>query len=81
MALKARYLEMNRLPKEAVDVKKALAVLPALIKGYLRLNCYVGMGAVIDADFNTTDVSIVAKTAHLPRKYLDPYRNDILSQA
>ena len=36
-ALPARYVEMNRLSKEAIDPKEALRALPPLVKGYLRL--------------------------------------------
>ncbi len=39
-ALPQRYVEMNRLSKEAIDPKEALRVLPPLIKGYLRLGAY-----------------------------------------
>ena len=36
-ALPERYVEMNRMSKEAIDPKAALRALPPLIKGYLRL--------------------------------------------
>ncbi len=72
-ALKERYVEMNRLPKEAVDAKRAFASLPALIKGYLRLSGYIGAGAVIDPEYNTTDVSIVVKTDRVTDKYAQRY--------
>jgi putative hemolysin len=61
------------MPKEAVDVKEGFALLPALIKGYLRMNGYVGLGAVIDPDYNTTDVSIVLKTDMVTEKYAQRY--------
>ena len=47
-ALRERYVEMNRISKETIDLKEALRVLPPLIKGYLRLGAYIGDGAVID---------------------------------
>ena len=72
-ALESRYVEMNLLPKEAVDVKRSFAVLPPLIKGYLRLSGYIGAGAVIDYDYNTTDVSIVVKTDLVTEKYATRY--------
>ena len=31
-----RYVEMNRMPKEAIDPKAAMRALPPLIKGYVR---------------------------------------------
>jgi L-ornithine Nalpha-acyltransferase len=42
-----------------LDDKRSLASLPPLIKGYLRLGCYIGEGAVTDPQFNTTDVLII----------------------
>ena len=72
-ALPDRYVEMNLMPKEAVDAKEAFSGLPALIKGYLRLSGYVGLGAVIDPEYNTTDVSIVVKTDLVTEKYAQRY--------
>ena len=34
-ALKDRYIEMNFMPKEQIDVKRTFASLPTLIKGYI----------------------------------------------
>jgi len=61
------YVEMNLMPKEAIDVKEALRALPAIIKGYLRAGCRIGEGAVIDHQFGTIDVFI-----YLPVKDMDP---------
>ena len=72
-ALAARYVDMRRLPTSAIDPQKALAELPPLIKGYLRLGGFVGDGAVIDHQFNTTDVSIVVKTDLITDKYYRHY--------
>jgi len=72
-ALPERYVEMNLLPKDAVDEKEAFALLPALIKGYLRLGGTIGSGAVIDPEYNTTDVSIVVKTDLVTEKYFQRY--------
>lgn len=72
-ALPERYVDMNLMPKEAVNVKEAFSLLPALIKGYLRLNGYIGLGAVIDPEYNTTDVGIVVKTNLVTDKYAQRY--------
>jgi len=72
-ALAHRYVEMNRLPMAVIDPARALAGLPPLIKGYLRLGGFVGDGAVIDADFNTVDVCIVVKTDLVTEKYSRHY--------
>lgn len=76
-ALDELYVEMNRMPKEQVDVKQGFAALPALIKGYLRLSGYIGAGAVIDPEYNTTDVSIVVKTDRVTDKYAQRYGKDM----
>jgi putative hemolysin len=73
LALPDQYVEMNRMPKEAIDVKEAFSALPALIKGYLRLGGYIGQGAVIDRQCNTTDVGIVVKTELVTEKYAQRY--------
>jgi putative hemolysin len=68
-ALPHRYVEMNRLPREKVDAKRTLATLPPLIKGYLRLGCYIGEGAVIDEQFNTIDVLIILPVSAINPRY------------
>ena len=72
-ALPGRYVEMRRMPPEAVDTRRTLVHLPPLIKGYLRLGGFVGDGAVIDQQFNTTDVAVVVKTALVTDKYYRHY--------
>ena len=70
MRVRARpelYVEMNLIPKDALDKKEALRALPPIIKGYLRAGCLIGDGAVIDHQFGTTDVFI-----YLPVKDIDP---------
>jgi len=69
-ALPRRYVELNRMPKSAVDAKAALQSLPPLIKGYLRLGAFVGDGAVIDRQFGTTDVLIVLPVAGISARYV-----------
>lgn len=61
------YQRMDRVPKEQIDTKAALKAIPPLIKGYLRLGAFVGDGAVIDKQFDTTDVCII-----LPVEKIDP---------
>jgi L-ornithine Nalpha-acyltransferase len=72
-AVPDRYIEMNRMAKDAIDPPRALALLPPLIKGYLRLGGFVGDGAVIDRQFNTTDVSIIVKTDLVTDRYYRHY--------
>jgi putative hemolysin len=54
--------EMDLLPVAALDRRAAMLGTPALIKAYLRLGGYVGDGAWVDRDFNTTDVCLVMDT-------------------
>lgn len=72
-ALPALAVDMNRLPADGLDAKRALAGLPPLIKGYLRLGGFVGDGAVIDYQFNTTDVCVIVKTELVTEKYYRHY--------
>jgi putative hemolysin len=72
-ALPNRYIEMNRLPREQVDAKMALKEMPPLIKGYLRLGCYIGEGAVIDEQFNTTDVLIILPVSAINARYFSHF--------
>ena len=74
-ALPERYVEMNLMSKEAIDPKAALRSLPPLIKGYLRLGCYIGDGAVIDRQFGTTDVLIVLPVSALSSRYTEHFAN------
>ena len=45
--------------------------MPPLIKGYLRLNGFVGDGGVIDRQWGSVDVSIVVKTDLVTQRYRD----------
>ncbi|NKB20421.1 MAG: GNAT family N-acetyltransferase [Alphaproteobacteria bacterium] len=72
-ALEKRYVDLNSFPKEDIDFRTAWKTLPPLIKGYLRLGGFVGDGAVVDPQFNTTDASIVVKTKLITEKYFRHY--------
>ena len=72
-ALPHRYIEMRRLDRDEIDPRRVLSVLPPLIKGYLRLGGFVGDGAVIDAQFNTTDVAVIVKTDLVTESYYRHY--------
>lgn len=68
-ALPDRYVEMRRKPLDAIDARNAMRALPPLIKGYVRLGCHVGEGAVIDHAFNSTDVLILLPVAAINPRY------------
>jgi putative hemolysin len=75
-ALPERHVEMNMLAKDAIDVRQARAMLPPLVKGYLRLGGFVGDGAVVDRQFNTTDVGIIVKTDWVTARYYRHYTRE-----
>jgi putative hemolysin len=62
-------VDMNMLPRERVNARKALKALPPLIKGYLRLGAFIGDGAVIDHQFGTTDVMIILPVEQIRTRY------------
>jgi putative hemolysin len=68
---------MNIIPKEDIDRKRAFAKLPPLIKGYLRVGATIGDGAVIDEQFNTTDVCILMQTNMIGSRYRKHYERKI----
>ncbi|MCM2291568.1 GNAT family N-acetyltransferase [Allorhizobium sp. BGMRC 0089] len=67
------YQSMDILPPDSVNARRALAAMPPLVKGYLRLGAMIGKGAVIDQAFNTTDVLIVLPVARISERYLNYY--------
>lgn len=73
VAVPDRYVDMNRMPAEAIERRKGLASVPPLIKGYLRLGGYIGDGAVIDPQFDTIDVCIVVETQNVTDRYYKHY--------
>ncbi len=56
---------MDLLPEGEIYRPAAMMAVPALIKAYLRLGGFVGQGAWIDHDFNTTDVCLILDTARM----------------
>ncbi|OUS04974.1 ornithine-acyl-ACP acyltransferase [Rhodobacterales bacterium 52_120_T64] len=68
-ALPEHFAEMNRIPANQVDKRRALQNIPSLIKAYLRLGGHVGQGAFVDHDFNTVDVCLIMDTQNMTEKY------------
>ncbi len=66
-------VDMNMMPREAVNVRAAMKALPPLIKGYLRVGAYVGDGAVIDHQFGTTDVFVIMPVEAIKSRYFDHF--------
>lgn len=68
-ALPERFAPMDRLARHEIDVHEARRQLPPLIKGYLRLGCFIGDGAVVDHQFGTTDVFILLPVERVTKRY------------
>lgn len=73
-AVDDRYVDMNIIPKEQLNAKDVFLSLPPIIKGYLRLGASVGDGAIVDHQFNSTDVCIVMPTHLVTDKYFKHYQ-------
>ena len=76
-ALKDRYIDMNLHPREDIDAKKIFAGLPPLVKGYLRCGASVGDGAVIDGQFDTTDVCLIMPMRQVTARYRNFYSRKV----
>ncbi len=68
-----RYVEMRRAPLSSFHPRRVNQTLPPLIKGYLRIGGFIGDGAVVDPQFNTTDVAVILKTDLVTDKYYKHY--------
>ena len=71
------YADMNIVPKDQLDRRAAMVQVPALIKAYLRLGGFVGDGAFIDHDFNTTDVCLIMDTQRMNEKQKSIYTKEV----
>lgn len=72
-ALPALYTDMDLMAAEAINPRRGLLSVPPLIKGYLRLGAHVGDGAVVDRQFNTTDVCVVVTPDTVSERYYRHY--------
>lgn len=72
-ALPDRFVPMDRAPQDELGERRAMKTLPPLVKGYLRLGCYVGDGAVIDRQFGTTDIFIILPVERIRDRYFSHF--------
>lgn len=72
-ALPERYVDMQLLPRDKVDEREAMRTLPPLIKGYIRAGAYIGDGAVVDHQFNSTDVFIIMPVRDINQRYVSHF--------
>ena len=68
--LPGRMASSPLVPVESLDRRHAMALLPPLIKGYVRAGARFADGVVVDHRFATTDVFAVMPMAELERRYL-----------
>lgn len=80
-ALPGLYVDMNRGQDDVTMRPHRFNSLPPLLKGYLRLGGYVGDGAVVDTQFNTTDVLVIVQTKKVTEKYYRHYERSVGEQA
>jgi L-ornithine Nalpha-acyltransferase len=72
-ALPEKYAAMASGGAEGLAARQALKAIPPLIKGYLQLGCYIGEGAVVDRQFDTTDVLIILPVANINPRYFERF--------
>lgn len=75
-AIPGRYRAMDLLDSEVLNAKAAMAALPPLIKGYLRVGARVGDGCVVDHDFGTVDVFVVMPVKEIAARYVSYYGSE-----
>ena len=68
-AIAGRAVAMNRLTNGSYNRRSASRSLPPLVRGYTRLGCFVGEGAVIDHQFNTTDIFVLMPVSRISSRY------------
>lgn len=69
--LSHRFTGMDLIPRRQIEVKKTLASLPPLIKGYMRVGAKFGNGAVIDRQFGVTDVFVIMPINEIEARYIE----------
>jgi putative hemolysin len=74
---KPDFQASDLMPKDKIDQPRAMRNIPALIKAYLRLGGFVGEGAYIDHDFNTTDICLILETSRISEKNRARYSGDL----
>jgi len=73
-ALPHRRAQLNEAAPLARDAaRRALASLPPLVKGYLRVGAWFSAEAVVDHAFGVTDVLVVLPVANIDARYLEHF--------
>jgi L-ornithine Nalpha-acyltransferase len=69
-------LSADLAPAGAFSAKAALAGMPPLVKGYLRLGAKFSGSAVVDPHFGTTDVLVILRIEDISERYLNHYGHE-----
>lgn len=70
-ALPDRYVKLPAATSfTPIELQRGKAMLPPLLKAYLRMGGVIGDGAVVDHRFNSVDVCLVLPTDRLKDRYL-----------
>ena len=72
----AHGISLKGLVRGKADLRSAMAGMPPMIKGYLRLGAKIGPQAVVDHKFGTTDVLVILKVRQINPKYLAHFGAD-----
>ncbi|WP_422372355.1 GNAT family N-acetyltransferase [Hoeflea sp.] len=75
-AIAGRGVSMDMMPVEAITPRAALAAMPPLVKGYLRLGALVSQEAVVDPAFRTTDILVILPVKQISGRYINHYGAD-----
>lgn len=68
-----QFQTMDLIAPDALDARRAMAAMPALIRAYLRLGGFVGEGAFVDHGFNTVDICLIMDTKAMSVRHLEFY--------
>ena len=79
-AIDGRAADLGPLTAAGLDARAALRAMPPLIKGYWRLGAKFGPQAVVDAEFDTTDVFAVMPVAEIEPRYLEYFAPQRVAQ-
>lgn len=70
------FQSMNLMPDDQIDRRRAMRLVPSLIKAYLRMGGFVGEGAFVDYAFNTVDVCLILDTAQMNQRQSTVYTRE-----
>ena len=70
-------VKFRTIDKKLLNSNEEFRKLPPLIKAYIRVGAFVGSGAIVDKEFDTTDVLIVLETKKMLKRYSNLYLKNI----